>query len=82
MFRHKASSSSKAKKSSIRTENSYNEIIPGSQQAGHSAIYRKRGLEKLIETIEPGMHTVRDLLERTVDKYGHKNGFGTFLITF
>ena len=58
----------------------YNEALPDSQEPGYSAIYRQKGLKELVKSMDPDMHTIRDLIERTVHKYGDKNGFGT--VTF
>lgn len=76
-------SSSKTKSSKIQeqAQEIYNEFIPGSQDNGYSAIYRKKGLHKMETTLDPELKTVRDMLERTVKTFGNKNGFGTSSFT-
>lgn len=78
----RSTSSSKLKKSELSQEEEiYNEMIPGSQEKGYSAIYRQKGLKAPISIADPDIRTVRDILDQCNRKYGDKNGFGKLLYT-
>jgi hypothetical protein len=54
----------------------FNVELPHTKEEGFTSVYRKKGQEKLTDTPEESVKTLRDLLKLTSQRYGEKNGIG------
>lgn len=54
----------------------YNELVPGSQEPGFSAIYRQKGISNLLRTPHENIRSVADVLHQCKTKYGNRRGLG------